>query len=517
VEVKVETILRALAATAFVVFVSVISFAAEAPIPGGTLRIAAQRDLSTLNPFMRTISFDHNLRTLIYESLVVEADYKVEPGLAASWEISKDGKEYVFHLRRGVVFHDGKPMTSEDVHWSLDHARNPKSRAFGRASLPEIQAIETPEPLVIRIRLKDPFAPFLAILTSIQQSFPVVSNGSLQPGEQPKAFPAGTGPYRFDQWQAGSRITLKKNPGYWQKGIPYTDTLVFHYLPEEEVRFAALRSGDVDVAERVPSQHVDAIQKGKYKGLNVSFAEGASMKGLVFNTAVAPFHDVRVRQAFAYAIDKKEVIRAAYWGLGIPVNQKTHPGSPWHFDVPDRNRDVEKARSLLQQAGHASGLKVKTLVYQGTEQDAQIVQKQLRDIGVEIDLQVMTLASYLEAIQSGNYVFGTFGGDSHMDPDANYYVDFHTERVRNRNMPGYSNPKVDALLERGRVTMDTEERKRVYREVIRILNDEVPVIWLAIGPYAFVYHSHVQGLKINKEGRYFAGDSGYPFAWIKKR
>lgn len=512
-----KTISGLLAAAVFPVVASVISFAAEAPIPGGTLRIAAQRDISTLNPFMRTISFDHNLRTLIYESLVTESDYSIRPGLAESWDISKDGKEYTFHLRRGVVFHDGKAMSSEDVRWSLEHARDPRSRAFGRAGLPDIQAIEAADPYAIKIRLKEPFAPFLAILTSLQQSFPVVPSGSLQPGEQPKAFPPGTGPYRFDQWQQGSRITLKKNPGYWQKGVPYIDTLVFHHLPEDEVRFAALRSGDVDLSERVPSQHVDAIQKGKYKGLNVSFAEGASMKGLVFNAAVAPFNDVKVRQAFAFAIDKQEVIRAAYWGLGIPVNQKTHPNSPWHFDVPDRKRDLEKARSLLKQAGYSAGLKVKAVVYQGTEQDIQIVQKQLRDIGVEIEFQIMTLATYLEAIQTGNFMFGTFGGDSHVDPDPNYYVDFHTERVRNRNMPGYSNARVDALLERGRVTMDQQERKKIYHEVIRILNDEVPVIWLAIGPYPFVYHSYVKEVKINTEGRYFSGDAGYPFVWIKKQ
>ena len=124
-------------AIALVAFSSVASLGAEAPIPGGTLRIAAQRDLSTLNPFLRTISFDHNLRTLIYEALVTESDYSVRPGLAQSWEISKDGKEYTFHLRRSVVFHDGKTMTSEDVRWSLEHARDPRSRAYGRASLPD--------------------------------------------------------------------------------------------------------------------------------------------------------------------------------------------------------------------------------------------------------------------------------------------------------------------------------------------------------------------------------------------
>jgi peptide/nickel transport system substrate-binding protein len=511
VESLVERIVGVFLGVTFGVFLNVASFAGEAPVFGGTLRLGSQRDLSTLNPFMRTVAFDHNLRSLIYEPLTMEREGTFASGLAESWEISKDGKEYTFHLRKGVIFHNGKSMTSEDVRWSLEHAMDPKSRAHGRGNLPEIQAVEASEPSKVRIRLKEPFVPFIPILTTIQ-TFPVVPSGSLQPGEQQGSFPPGTGPYRFDGWLPGSRITLRKHPNYWQKGIPYIDAIVSRHLPDAEVRFAALRSGDIDVAERVSNHHVDAIGKGKHKGLQIALAEGASMKGVAFNVAAAPFDDVRIRQAFAYAIDKEEIIRAVYWGFGTPVNQKNHPSSPWYFDVPDRKRDIEKARAILKEAGYPIGLKVKALAYLGTEEDLLMIQKQLKEVGVEIDIQSVPIATFLEMLRKKEFTFGAYGGDSYPDPDPNYYTTYHSRR----NNVQYSNANVDTLLERGRVTMDLQERKKIYREIVRIVNDEAPVIWYAIGPYAFVSHSYVRGFKTNSEGRYFSGDAGFPFAWIKK-
>ena len=329
------------------VFLCASVFAGESPIAGGTLRVGSQRDLSVLNPFLNTRSFDHNLRTLIYESLLSDIDYKIVPNLAESWQISKDSREYTFNLRKGVVFHDGKPMTSEDVRWSFEYTMNPKNRAYGRANLPEGLSVETPDPSTVRVRIKEPFAPFLATLASLQ-SFPIVPSGSLQIGDQPKLFPPGTGPYRFEEWQRGNRILLKQSPHYWKKGIPHIDTIVVRPVPDDEVRFAALRSGDVDLAERIPNQHVDAIRKGKYGDLQIALAEGASMKGVIFNVPAPPFNDVRLRQAFAYAINKEEIIEAAYWGLATAVSQKEKPSSPWYFPVPERKRDLEKARALMK-------------------------------------------------------------------------------------------------------------------------------------------------------------------------
>jgi peptide/nickel transport system substrate-binding protein len=496
-------------------FIQAVALGGESPTPGGTLRVASQRDLSLLNPFVNTRSFDHNLRALIYESVFTDTDYKAVANLAESWQISKDGREYTFNLRKGVVFHNGRQMTSEDIRWDLEYTTNPKNRAYGRANLPEITATETPDPHTVRVRIKEPFAPFLAALTSLQ-SFPVIPRGSMEVGEQPKSFPPGTGPYRFDEWQRGHRIVLKKNVNYWKKGLPLIDTIVFQPVPDDEVRFAALRSGDVDLAERIANHHVDQIRKGKHKDLQIALAEGASLKGVVFNVQVPPFNDVRLRQALASAIDKEEIIQAAYWGLGTLVSQKERPSSPWYFDVPERKRDLEKARALMKQAGYSDGLKTNMLVYQGTEKDVQVIQRQLKEIGVELDIRITQLSTMLEALRKGEFTFAMFGGDIPIDPDPNYYASFHTEAVRNRNLGGYSNPKVDALLERGRVTMDPQERRKNYTEVVRILNDDLPVIWYAIGPYAFVFHSHVKGFRSDSEGRFYSGDTGFPYAWIKK-
>ena len=327
---------------------------AEIPKDGGTLRFGLLRDISMLDPFVGTRSIEHYVRSLMFESLTSDRENGVAPRLAESWEISKDGKEYIFRLRKGVRFHPpvNREMTADDIKWAIEYTQDPKSGAYGRSDLEIVDSVEAVDLHRLRVMLKRPSAALLSTLGTLQ-SFPVVPKGSVKPGEKPSRFPPGTGPYIMQDWKPGQEMRFQKFASYWEKGIPHIDTLLLRPITDNDVRFTSVRTGDLDLAERVPMQYVERMRKGEMGDLRVTFAEYGGQRSLIFNVQKPPFDNVKLRQAISYAIDKEEILRGAYWGIGKMVNQKMAPGSPWYFPVPERQRNIEKAKALLQ-IGRAS-------------------------------------------------------------------------------------------------------------------------------------------------------------------
>jgi peptide/nickel transport system substrate-binding protein len=220
-----------------------------------------------------------------------------------------------------------------------------------------------------------------------------------------------------------------------------------------------------------------------------------------------------VRQAVAYTIDKDEIIQGAFWGLGVTANQKMPAGSPWHFPLPGRKRDLDKAKQLLRDAGYAGGLRAKFIVFREGEDLGQIVERQLRQIGITIEIQRLDLASASIEAQEGRHELRTQGGDYDSDPDLTYYPYFHTEpgpRAR-LNLSHYSNTHLDHLLETGRMILDPVKRKAIYREVVEILHEDLPILWLVMTPYAYAYGPRVRDFETDAQGVFFSGDKGVPF------
>jgi peptide/nickel transport system substrate-binding protein len=485
----------------------------EKPMSGGTLRFGTQRDISALNPFQDTRSIEHGVRSLIYEPLLTEEDYKIKPYLAESWEISKDGKEYTFRLKHGIKFHNGKEMTAQDVYWSVSYTMNPKNRAYGADKFKGVKSVQLVDNSGIRIVLNEPGAPFLSHLTSIQ-GLPVVPKESLAQGEKPQRFPPGTGPFVFEEWKPEQRIELRRFTDYWQRGLPHVDRLIIRPVRDDEVRLTALRSGDLDVIDRVAKQSVDKIKKGQLGDLKLVLATAAGLRPLIFNVSKPPFDKVEVRQAVAYAIDKEEIIKGAYWGLGIPINQKFEPSSPWYFKIPDRKRDLAKAKALLEKAGYPRGFRTKANVFQGTEDEMLVVQGQLREIGIETEIDIVPFATAIRNMKTGDFTMGTYGGDISLDPDTNYYPHYRSEETVSQNFSRYKNPRVDQLLDEGRISLDPKKRQQIYREFAQITSEELPVIWMALTPYVYAHAPHVKGFDVEPQGLFFSGDKGIPMIWL---
>jgi peptide/nickel transport system substrate-binding protein len=494
------------------------------PKYGGSLRMGSHRDLDSLNPFFATQSETRRIRTLVYEPLITTDDkFAYQPNLAASWKISPNGLSYTFELRRGVKFHNGAEMTAEDVKWCMDYVLEPKNVAYGRSRLLLVSKVEAPASHTVRIHLKNPSAPFLGFLSDIGVLL-VVPKGSVPPGgAKLDAAPPGTGPFQVLSWKPRQRTVFKKFDRYWRKGIPYLDEILFDRVPDETTRFTALRAGELDLIGRVPYSGVIGIKQKSIQGIHLAESPYSDFRRLIFNVKEGPFKDKRLRQAIAYALDKKHLIEGAYLGLGMPTNQKLVPGSPFFFnDLPDRSNNPERAKQLLKEAGYETGLKFTVIGRPGYEDQLQMVQAQLRKVGVEVAIDIMDTATYDRRQREMQFVVTPRGGEVSIEPDDIYYPDYRTEtgEKRTANFSGFSHPEVDRLLEEGRKTLNQETRKEIYRKVMEIINEEVPEINLAFISRFFGYQSHVKGFRLDpvEANFYHPGGrgSGLPFVWIEK-
>jgi peptide/nickel transport system substrate-binding protein len=484
----------------------------ESPVPkvGGRLTYGSLRAITTTNPFRNTVSIDYTVRSLMFEGLTgTDAEGNIVPCLTKSWEASKDGLTYTFSLRSGVRFHNGKTLTSEDVRWSIDHVRDPKNRAYYLDQVSEVKSIDATDPLTVVFTLKKPFSPFPTMVGNTR--VPILPAGSQLPAD---SYPPGTGPFRFAEWQPGQHLTLKAFKQYWTPGVPYLEEIVFKPITEDNVRVTALRTRAVDIADEIPYPVVAEARKGR-ADFNIATHEAGVRARIVFNTRIPPFNDVRLRQAIAYAVDKNEVAMGATWGFAKPTNQRYPSSSKWFIDLKDREQNLQKARALMAEAGYRDGLRVKTPVHGSPGKEVTTILKdQLKKIGIELELDVMDFASHTKVRTSHEFTLYAAGMGARIDPDQIYYVDLHSKSKQNGS--GYSNPEVDQMLERTRGVHDVKERKRLFTEVLKLMQGDVPEIYLYIGPNFSGVAPHVKAYVpgfLEDRVSYIGG--GLPYTWIE--
>ena len=498
-----------------------LATAATAPKTGGTLRFSLEKDIVNVNPFERASSVNKDVGSLAFECLLTsDKDDNLRPSLATAWEVSKKGDEYAFTLRKGVKFHNGKEMTAEDVLWSINYARDPKNAAYGRDALLPIASVSAADASVLRITLREPYVPFLATLTSFQ-TFPIVPQGSVPPERGKMAlYPPGTGPFMMVDYKPNQVIAFKRFDQYWQKGLPYLEAVHFRPVEDATVRLTALRAGDFDVVERVAYPEAIRIQKGEFKDISLKVADASGYIAPVFNTERPPFDDPRLRRAALYAIDKSKILDGVTWGLGAVGDQRMHRESRWFVTLPDRKRDIEKARALLREAGYPNGIRIKGQVSRTKrDQDVmQLLQSQLREANIQMELEVRDFAKHMNDLRDGSFTLSMSAGSTNIDPDAVYYRNFHTEKTELRisNYPRYSNPRVDRLLEEGRREADFQRRHQIYKEVVEILLEDVPEIALGFTPYVFAFRSHVHGFDVSPYGVFYYGLGGLAMTWMDR-
>jgi peptide/nickel transport system substrate-binding protein len=494
-----------------VCFLPSATFAGEKATPrqGGKLVVGALKDIVTLHAFQDTRSWDYDVKSLIYEGLTgVDRDWNIVPTLVEKWDISKDGLEYTFHLKKGVKFHNGQPLTSADVKWSIEFIMDRKNRAHAWGQMTKVKSVEAPDPLTVQIMLNGPYSPLTTSVSTAR--VPIVPRNSTF---SPSAYAPGTGPFRFAEYKPGQQLVLRAFRDYWVKGIPYLDEVVIRPIQESNVRITALRAGDIDFADELPYQIVEQAQAGKHP-FKIAELRAGTQRRVTFNLRIPPFNDVRLRQAVALAIDKAEVAQGQAWGFAKPTNQGYPSFSKWHIDLPDTERDLEKARVLVREAGFKDGLKAKVPVYPGPDMElTTLVQGQLRKIGIEIELWVLDWASQRKAIRDKEFTLYTGGAGVRPDADHVYYDDLHSKGGRNES--GYSNSQMDQLLERARAVLDFKERKEIYRQALQLVLRDAPEIYLYHGSKFLGYRPQVKGYipgGTEDIAAYLGG--GFPYTWM---
>jgi peptide/nickel transport system substrate-binding protein len=492
--------------------------ASERPKSGGTLTVATRRDLSHLNPLVRTQSTDQSIRELMYESLLaIDLQGNIQPNLAESWEISPDGKAYTFRLRRGVKFHNGQEATAEDAKYAIDYTMNPKNGAFGFSRFALVDRVDLPDKYTLRFILKRPSAGFLYSMVTIQ-SFSLIPKDSLQ--EKLTGFVPGTGPFKFSEWKSRQHLVFERHGDYWGHKA-FVDRLVFRPIAQETVRMTALRAGDVDMVEAAPYEWIRQIIDGKLKGIGFFESAEAGFRVLMFNVPAAPFNNKKLRLGVAYALNKKEILQAAYFGFGQPADQRYPKGHLWFIDnVRGPTYDPERARALLQEAGY-KGETIELTVRQGQDQEAEAttIQAQLAKVGMNVKLDLVEAGTYTDKRLSGGYLFLPAGGSNDPDPSPTYGTEYVCPvdlKKRTGNSTGYCDKEMDALIAKLEAELNTERRKDLVRQIVQKVADDIPELPIGFVPRFFAYRDHVKGFTSDSEGRYRWLRGGMHYAWLDK-
>jgi len=483
---------------------------------GGTLVQLTYPEPPSLAPYINTSLAVPQISSKIYEGLL-EYDFAAQPqpGLAASWEISADGKSITFHLQQGVRFHDGKPFTSADVRFSFMEVLK-KVHPRGLVFLAALADVETPDPHTAIFRLSNP-APYLLMALSAADS-PIIPKHVFESNDirnHPNANrPVGTGPFKLTEWRRGEFIRLDRNNDYWRTGKPYLDRAVVRFIPDAATRTVLLEKGDAHLAGFSTVPYSDARRLANIPSLDVStrgYQMFSLVEALAFNTSRTPFNDQRVRQALSYAVDRQFIADHIYYGFATPASGQIHANlaasglynpNVRDYSVPDR---IDIANRLLDQAGlprQANGIRFEATLDTTASYGefylryAEIVQQNFAQIGVKLNLRSEDLPTFLKRVFTDyDFDMTQVGLANLADPVLGAHRALHSNGIRKGsvfvNNTHWFSPETDALMDAAAIETNPEKRKALYAELQRLAADAAPVIWTVNVNYPTVVNKKV--------------------------
>ncbi len=476
---------------AFVLIALAMPLAAEEK----TIIIGVDQEAIGLDPHIVTAFSSHRRVDLLYNKLVRhDENLKIVPDLAESWEVP-DNTTYIFNLRKGVKFHNGKEMTAEDVAFSLNRILDPKTTSPGRSYIASIKSIEALGPYRVKVTLSAPLASFLEGLAS--NNCAVVSKAAVEQHGNLQKVEAGTGPFMLKEWIPDNSMTLVKNPNYFEKGLPYLDKVIFRVIPEQASLLAGVKAGTIDIAQINDGSTVLLAKRDS--NLVVMQKPGINVRTFGFNVTRKPFDDVRVRQALSLAIDRNEIVAAAEFGMAQPTGPIPVGATQWALPLnklPYSTPDIAKAKSLLAQAGFPNGFSFKIVCsnsFEGGLGVAQVIQNQLKKIGVNAELEVVEWGTYIDRWTKRDFdsMVELRGGSG--EPDRFLYRTLHSTGGVNNFL--FKDAEVDKLLDKGRQLTTFAERKPVYDELQTLLAEKAPVIFLYCPFETHVMNKGIKGFK----------------------
>ena len=467
---------------------------------GGTLVIASSQVPRHLNGAVQSGIATAVPSTQIFASpMRYDENWEPQPYLAKSWEVSEDGLSVTLHLVDNATFHDGKPVTSEDVAFSIMTIK--ENHPFKSMFAP-VEAIETPDPLTAVIKLSQPHpALLLAMSPALAPILPkhIYGDGQDIKSHPANSAPVGSGPFMLEEFTAGEAIVLKKNPNFFIEGRPKLDEIIIRIIKDPSALLIAMENGEADIYPFMAgAQEINRLSK--VDGLEVT-AEGYAAVGpinwLAFNTESPKLSDVRVRQAIGYAIDRDFITKALHRGVSTPQRGPIIESSPF-FDpsIEAYDVDLDKANALMADAGFGDGMELTIDYIPGPKEQQQSVaeymKSQLKKIGIDVTVRAApdfpTWAGRVGGHDfelSMDVVFNW--GDPVIGVHRTYLSDNIVKGVIWSNTQSYANPKVDDLLNAAAIELDMEKRKALYAEFQQIVAQDLPIYWINATPYHTAY------------------------------
>jgi peptide/nickel transport system substrate-binding protein len=438
----------------------------------GNLIAAIGGEPDQLDPQKTSAYFSFEVLENVFDTLVApDANLEMKPALAERWEVAPDQLTWTFHLRRGVTFHDGTPFTADDVVYSYRRIIDEKlSNVDKFSAVTDVQALD---PATVVIRVKQPTPNLLTNLGGFK-GMAIVERANVESG-QIATHPIGTGPFSFVSRKSGDNIVLKANPNYWG-GAPRVPGVTFQFISEPSTALSALQAGEIDWTDSIPTQRVTQLQNDD--SIHLAVTPSNDYWYLALNEAKPPWNDPRVRQAIAYAIDRQAIVQATSYGTAV-ANQLAIPeGNPWYAPYGKYDLDVDKAKSLLAEAGAVpkSMDMLVTSEYPQTVTAAQVIADNLGPLGITVDIHTVDMATWLDQQNSGNFDMLMMGWLGNIDPDDFYYAQHHTGGSSNAQK--FSNPDVDRLLDAGRRETDQTARRDDYAKAAALIADQASYIYL---------------------------------------
>ncbi len=466
---------------------------------GTTFTIGVDQEVVGLDPNLVTAFSSFRRIDFLYNKLVRYNDrLLIEGDLAESWEFP-DPRTAVFRLRRGVKFHSGAEMTSDDVKFTLERVLDPATRSPGRSFVDVITSIETPDRYTVRLKMQFPLASLLSGLASANLS--IVEKAAVQRSGNLQRTVAGTGPFMLAEWVPDNFMRLVKNPNYFRQGLPKFDTLILRVIPDQASLLAGVRTRALDMA--TINQGAVITQARRESGIVVMQKAGLNLRIFAFNTTRPPYTDARVRYAFSFAIDRNVIVNTAEFGYAA-VSGPVPASTPWATPAgrfTSYTQNVARARQMLSEAGYPNGFATRIVTsptYEGGIAVAQVIQEQLRAIGVNATLETIEWGTYINRWVARDFdtMIELRGGDP--DPDRFLYRTFHSTGAVNNFL--FKDGGIDRLLERGRVNLETDARRPIYDELQRALIEAAPALFLYTPMETQVLQGYVRGFKIIGNG-----------------
>lgn len=474
-----------------------VAWAQGTPQHGGVLQIATTSDPATLNPYVFGNEFDRNAFRPIYDALL-EYDlqtYEIVPRLVESYDISDDGLQWTLHLREGVVFHDGTPMTSKDVLWSFQQARLPEATRT-EPLLRFIDTIEAVDDHTVSISLSQPDQLLAHTMVDVR----VTKDGTTEFN----AAPIGTGPFRLVSWEPNRSLTYERNEDYWDGDLPYLDGLVFNTIPDGSVQVIQLINGTVDFVTNAPMAQLSQLESANMIVAKPPNNRSMGFYDIVINVDNPPFDDPRVRQAFSYAIDR-EAMKRSLFGLPTVQSNPVPTDSPYfaedalNYDV----RDVERAKELLAEAGYPDGVEFDMFEHRtGLEYDtgAQVIQQSAAEAGFRVNIVGVDIGTWVDNV-FGQRDFQT-AFSAKLPKPVEYDLIAHLWAKTVGAASGYEteNPEFYELLQTARSIVDPDEYMEAIKELQRIGMESQHDIILAGRLNPAAHAPYVQGFVHQVQG-----------------